>query len=235
MVHTEERISLDDGAHTILERWGERGPAILAIHGMSGSRKAWEQLALYYGDRARVYAYDQRGHGNSDASGPMTLHRSLLDLYNVMTAIPGGVDTLIGHSWGAAVAILGGRRFDSQRVIAIDPMIRQADGAWYDKFLRELKKQKIPNKSVKRLRDENPPASWDLRGDLERYPKPLLLAVGEGPESMVPLDDLKYVRERGGPNVALRVFEGHGHNLHRSDFERFTHEFDTFLARTDSA
>ena len=112
-------------------------------------------------------------------------------------------------------------------------MVRQADGAWYGEFLRELKKQKISNKAIKRLRDENPPASWDLRGDLERYPKPLLLAVGEGAESMMPLDDLKYVRERGGANVALRVFEGQGHNLHRSDFERFTREFDTFLARTE--
>jgi pimeloyl-ACP methyl ester carboxylesterase len=232
VVHTQERISLDDGAQTTLERWGDRGPAILAIHGMTGSRKTWEQLAAHYGAQARVYAYDQRGHGDGPPAGPMTLHRSLLDLYNVMSAIPEGVDTLVGHSWGGAVAILGGRRFDCNRVIAIDPMIRQAGAAWYDAFLRELKKQKLPNKAIKKLRDENPPAMWDLRADLERYPKPLLLAVGEGPESLFALDDMKLVRERGGPNVALRVFEGQGHNLHRTDFERFTREFDTFLART---
>lgn len=235
MVHTEERLTLDDGAHTTVERWGDEGPAILAVHGMTGSRKAWEQLAAHYGVRARVYAYDQRGHGDSDSDGPMTLHRSLLDLYNVISTVPGGVDTLIGHSWGGAIAILGGRRFEVQRVIAVDPMIRQKDAGWYNIFLREVKKQRLLTKTLKRLRDENPPASWDLRPDLERYPKPLLLAVGEGPQSLVALDDLKLVRERGGPNVALRVFEGHGHNLHRTDFDRFTREFDAFLARTGEA
>jgi pimeloyl-ACP methyl ester carboxylesterase len=232
VVHTEERVTHDDGAQTTLERWGDQGPAILAIHGMTGSRKAWEQLALHYGAHARVYAYDQRGHGDGPPGGPMTLHRSLLDLYTIMSAIPQGVDTLVGHSWGGAIALLGGRRFDCNRVIAIDPMIRQADAAWYDAFFRELKKQKLPIKAIKGLRDENPPATWDLRADLERYPKPLLLAVGEGPESLFGLDDMKFVRERGGPNVALRVFEGQGHNLHRTDFDRFAREFDTFLART---
>ncbi len=234
MVHTEERLALDDGAQTTLERWGNRGRVILAIHGMTGSRKAWEPFAAHYGKQARVYAYDQRGHGSSDVSGPMTLHRSLLDLYNVITAIPDEVDTLIGHSWGGAVAILGGRRLDMRRVVAIDPMIRQAEGAWYAAFLRDLKKQKLPNASIKRLRDENPPQKWDLRGDLERYPKPLFLAVGEGSESMVALEDLKYIRDRGGPNVALRVFDGHGHDLHRTDFEHFMRELDTFFERTDA-
>jgi pimeloyl-ACP methyl ester carboxylesterase len=232
--HTEQRIALDDGAHTTLEQWGNSGPAILAIHGMTGTRKAWEELAARYESRARVFAYDQRGHGDSDSSGPMTLHRSLLDLYNVISTIPGGVDTLIGHSWGGAIAILGGRRFDVARIIAIDPMIRQGDAAWYAAFLRELKRERMPDKTVKRLRDENPPSSWDLRADLERYPKPLLLAVGEGDESIVALQDLKIIRERGGPNVALRVFEGHGHSPHRTDFERFTREFDAFLARTEA-
>lgn len=232
VVHTEERIVHDDGTQTTLERWGDNGPAILAIHGMTGSRKAWEQLAEHYGRSFRVYAYDQRGHGDGPPDGPMTLHRSLLDLYKVIAAIPQGVDTLLGHSWGGAIAILGGRRFDCKRVVAIDPMIRQADASWYDAFLRELKKQKLPAKAIKRLRDENPQGTWDLRPDLERYPKPLLLAVGEGTESLVTLDDMRFVRERGGPNVALRVFEGQGHNLHRTDFDRFTREFDTFLART---
>ena len=202
---------------------------------MTGSRKAWEQLAAHYAQRARVYAYDQRGHGDSDSDGPMTLHRSLLDLYNVVSAIPGGIDTLIGHSWGGAIAILGGRRFGARCVIAIDPMIRQRAAAWYGSFLRDAKKNRLLTKSLKRLRDENRPDTWDLRSDLERYPKPLLLAVGEGPESLVALEDLKLIRERGGPNVALRVFEGQGHNLHRTDFDRFTRELDTFLARTDAA
>ncbi len=263
----EERVALDDGAKTTLERWGERGPVILAVHGMTSSRKSWERFAMHYQDRYRIYAYDQRGHGDSaETTGPMTLHRALLDLYNAMEALPDPVDILIGHSWGGAVAILGGRRFDVQRVVAVDPMIRQADSSWYDEFLGELKslfahkgeardakvaeeyhdlgwgdidierkKHAVRNMTaepIERLRDENPPGAWDLRRDLEEYPKPLLLAMADAPESIVVLDDLRYVRERGGSNVSIRVFENQGHNLHRTAFERFTQELDTFLERT---
>lgn len=266
MIHTEERITLDDGAQTTLERWGERGPVMLCVHGMTSSRKSWERFAQHYAGRYRVYAYDQRGHGDSAAvNGPMTLHRALLDLYNVMQAIPDPVDLLVGHSWGGAVAILGGRRFDVRSVVAVDPMIRQADNPWYDEFLADLralfahkgaardakvkeeyrslgwgdidverKKHAVRDMTtvpIERLRDENPPESWDLRGDLESYPKPLLLAMASAHESIVPLDALKVVRERGGPNVAIRVFEDQGHNLHRTAFERFVQEIDRFLER----
>jgi pimeloyl-ACP methyl ester carboxylesterase len=268
MTRVEERVTLDDGAQTTLERWGERGPIMLCIHGMTSSRKSWERFAEHYADRARVYAYDQRGHGDSaNVTGPMTLHRSLLDLYNVLDTIREPVDVLAGHSWGGAVAILGGRRFDVRRVIAADPMIRQADNPWYDEFLADLKSlfahkgdardvrveeeyaqlgwgridverkkhavRSMTLQPIERLRDENPPETWDLRRDLEQYPKPLLLAMADASESIVPIDDLKYVRERGGPNVAIRVFEGQGHNLHRTDFDRFVEEVDTFLRRTE--
>ncbi len=269
MVHVEERVTLDDGAKTILERWGTRGPVILCVHGMTSSRRSWERLAAHYSDRARIYAYDQRGHGESaDVSGPMTLHRALLDLYNVIDAIPDRVETLIGHSWGGAVAILGGRRFDVQRVVAIDPMIRQADGPWYDEFIDELRAQfskrgdardaliraEYPKRGwsetdvegkvhavrnmtilpIQRLRDENPPETWDLRPDLDDYPKPLLLAIAGSGESVVALEDLKYVREHGGPNIAIREFERADHNLHRTAFDAFVRELDTYFERTSA-
>ena len=267
MVHAEERVTLDDGAQTILERFGSQGPVMLCVHGMTSSRKSWERFALHYADRARVYAYDQRGHGDSaGVTGPMTLHRALLDLYNVMDAMPDSVDTLVGHSWGGAVTILGGRRFDVRRIVAVDPMIRQAGDPWYDEFISELralfankgdardakiqeeytqlgwgeidverKKHAVRNMTtipIERLRTDNPAETWDLRRDLEDYPKPLLLAMADASESIVPLEDLKYVREHGGPNVAIRVFEGQGHNLHRTAFEQFIREVDVFFERS---
>lgn len=241
---------------------------MLCVHGMTSSRKSWERFAQRYAGGARIYAYDQRGHGDSaGVTGPMTLHRALLDLYNVMDALPEPVDTMVGHSWGGAVAILGGRRFDVRRIVAVDPMIRQAGDDWYDEFLEELKSlfarksedrdravqdeytalgwgeldverkkhavRSMTTVPIARLRDENPPETWDLRRDLEEYPKPLLLAMADSSQSIVQLDDLKYVREHSGRNVAIRVFEGQGHNLHRTDFDRFAEEVDIFLRRTD--
>jgi pimeloyl-ACP methyl ester carboxylesterase len=88
---------------------------------------------------------------------------------------------------------------------------------------------------IERLRDENPPESWDLRADLEAYSKPLLLLMAGPADSIVPIEDLKFVRDHGGANIAMRVFEDQGHNLHRTAFERFVQEVDRFLERDTTA
>lgn len=132
-------VRLDDGAETLLELWGDHGPVMLCLHGMTSSRKSWGRLAQKYSDRFRIFAYDQRGHGESaNLDGPMTLHRSLQDLSCVIKAISLPIHVLMGHSWGGAVALLGGQRFDVERVVAIDPMLRQGTDRWYAEFIGEL-------------------------------------------------------------------------------------------------
>jgi pimeloyl-ACP methyl ester carboxylesterase len=142
MKSTHARVALDDGASTIVERWGERGPVVLAVHGMTSSRKSWERLAEHLDGRFRVMAYDQRGHGDSaNVEGPMKLTRAVRDLENVIAAVGEPIDLLIGHSWGGAVAIVAGLQIPVWRVAAIDPMIRQASAAWYGEFVDELRQQ----------------------------------------------------------------------------------------------
>ena len=131
-------VVLDDGAATTAEHWGSRGPVILCAHGMTSSRKSWKRFAERYASRFRVVAYDQRGHGDSAAvRGPMSLERGVRDLDNVLAAI-GGADVLVGHSWGGAVVIRGGLTFLVRAVAAVDPMIVQLPGEWYDEYLMEL-------------------------------------------------------------------------------------------------
>jgi pimeloyl-ACP methyl ester carboxylesterase len=135
----EARVALDDGAATTLERWGERGPLILAVHGMTSSRKSWERLARHLVGRYRLLSYDQRGHGDSaEVAGPMSLARGVADTENVAASLGEPVDILLGHSWGGAVAILAGARLPVARVATIDPMIRQVAADWYDEYLAEL-------------------------------------------------------------------------------------------------
>jgi len=142
VVVSERRVTLDDGAETTLAVWGERGPVVLAAHGMTSSRRSWERLAKHLEGRFRVAAYDQRGHGDSaHVAGPMALERGVRDLENVVAALAAPIDVLIGHSWGGAVVIEAGMRIPVWRVAAIDPMIRQAPSAWYDEFLEELRAQ----------------------------------------------------------------------------------------------
>ncbi len=134
------QVDLGDGAATAVEQWGETGPILLCVHGITSSRKMWQRTGDYFAPKFRVVAYDGRGHGDSaDVRGPMTLERSLADLEIVAASLNGPIRGLIGHSWGGAVAILGGRRIRCQRVIAIDPMVHQAPGAWASDFVDDLR------------------------------------------------------------------------------------------------
>lgn len=133
----ERTIQLDDGATTLLESWGERGPAVVCVHGITSSRKAWQRTAEALAGRMRVFAYDQRGHGDSAAvDGPMTLRRSVQDLRDVVRVI-GAPVSLLGHSWGGAVVILGGREPFAHKVVAIDPMLRVEPGTWRREYLED--------------------------------------------------------------------------------------------------
>ncbi|HVS45161.1 MAG TPA: alpha/beta hydrolase [Verrucomicrobiae bacterium] len=134
-----ETLTLDDGAITHVDFWGERGPTLLCVHGMTSSRKSWELLGLHLADRYRVVAYDQRGHGDSaGVAGPMTLARAQRDLENVAAYLDETPFALLGHSWGGAVVLLAGRSLSVEKVVAIDPMLHQAENRWYAEFLGDL-------------------------------------------------------------------------------------------------
>ncbi len=137
-----ERVALDDGRETILERWGNDGPAMLCIHGMTSSRRSWGRLAEHLGSRYRLYAYDQRGHGDAaDFSEPMTLAQCAADAAAIARAIDEPIEILVGHSWGGAVAIASAEQIAARHVLAIDPMLVQLSESWYDEFLVELARQ----------------------------------------------------------------------------------------------
>ena len=248
----------------MLSSGGEPGPIILCVHGITSSRRSWGRFAERMQSRFQVFAYDQRGHGDSAAVlGPMTLARSLGDLETVAGALPGPVHLLVGHSWGGAVALLGGREIDPDKVLAIDPMVRVMPGTFEADYVDELrdtlglprgerepalramyeglhptdlaaKLHAMSGMSIAALeqlgRDNHvDEGGWDIREALADYPVPLLI-LAAGVDSVMSPDDLAFVRERGGPNVAVRVFENEGHNLHRTAFDAFVEAVDAFAA-----
>jgi pimeloyl-ACP methyl ester carboxylesterase len=260
---TQRTIDLGDGDVTTLEQWGDSGPAILCVHGIASSRKSWVRTAEALAPSYRVFAYDQRGHGDSAAiAGPMTHEQSVRDLQAVARVI-GDVHALIGHSWGGAIVIRGGREVPVDRVIAIDPMIHQAPGAWAADFVDDLvplladpdgaregkvramfagsapveidaKVHALRNMTIDpivALGSENgaDAGKWDLRETVRGYPKPLLLLLADPSDSVVFPDDVAFVRQNGGANVAIEVFAGEGHTLHRSAFDRFAASASAFL------
>lgn len=136
----ERLVALGDGELTNLTQWGDAGPVLLCVHGITSGRFTWQRFAEHFANRYRVFAYDQRGHGDSaHVHGPMTLERSLRDLDAVRAAIGDPVHALVGHSWGGAVVVRGGLARGIERVIAIDPMIHVMPGTWFTEFVDDLR------------------------------------------------------------------------------------------------
>src|SRR5437588_5195712 len=95
-----------DGRKLHLLDWGGEGRTpLLLLHGFTGHAHAWDTLSIALQPHFRVYALDQRGHGDSDPA----------DVYNPAVAfedISGVVDQLglrslvvIGLSMGARNAM----------------------------------------------------------------------------------------------------------------------------------
>lgn len=123
-----------------METWGESGPIIACVHGITSSRRSWTRFAERFAATHRVVAYDQRGHGESaEVRGPMTLAQSLRDLGAVAVSIGEPIETLVGHSWGGAVALLGGLELRPTRVVAIDPMLYVPPGTFETEYVDDLR------------------------------------------------------------------------------------------------
>jgi pimeloyl-ACP methyl ester carboxylesterase len=95
------RIPFDDGELAVTS-WGERGPAVLLMHGWGGARAQMTGLVdplLSAG--YRVVAYDQPGHGQSD--GRMTNLLVIAPTMDLITKEAGRFDAIIAHSFGTLI------------------------------------------------------------------------------------------------------------------------------------
>lgn len=133
-------MRLSDGATTTVQQWGEYGPLVVAVHGVGSSRRGWTRLAEYLAPKLRFAAYDQRGHGDSSVNAPMTLARSVGDLRDVVASLGEPVQALLGHSWGGAVVVAAAGDLDVTRVVALDPMLRVAEGVWSSNVIAEYRR-----------------------------------------------------------------------------------------------
>ncbi len=105
MVSTRERTAMLNGHEFSYLDSGE-GPAILFIHGLTGSRRNWARLTDTLKTDHRVLAPDLFGHGASaKPMGDYSLGahaatlRDLLDLLSISRV------TLVGHSFGGGIAM----------------------------------------------------------------------------------------------------------------------------------
>jgi pimeloyl-ACP methyl ester carboxylesterase len=96
------------GLRLHLRDWGgpQAPPAILLVHGLASNARIWDLLAPLLAPNFRLAAIDQRGHGMSDKpDGGYDLATIAGDLAGAIAALGWSRPLVVGHSWGANVAL----------------------------------------------------------------------------------------------------------------------------------
>ncbi|MBA2680039.1 MAG: alpha/beta hydrolase [Ktedonobacteraceae bacterium] len=85
----------------------EKGSVVL-LHGITSSAQSWIRVGPALAGRYRVYALDQRGHGDSvkPEQGTYSLRHTADDAAAFIEALGLEKPIVIGHSWGGATAIV---------------------------------------------------------------------------------------------------------------------------------
>lgn len=96
-------------------RWGEpgQGQPVILLHGLASNARIWELTAPYLADAGfDLIAPDQRGHGLTDKpDGDLGFTTYTRDLLALITSLELDRPILVGHSWGASVALDYAARF----------------------------------------------------------------------------------------------------------------------------
>jgi pimeloyl-ACP methyl ester carboxylesterase len=99
-------VQADDGLRLAVQEWPGEGPSILLLHGLASSSHIWDLVAPRLAPRFRIVAYDQRGHGLSGKpSSGYGFGRLVADGATVIRTLGLGRPLVVGHSWGANVAL----------------------------------------------------------------------------------------------------------------------------------
>lgn len=96
------------GLRLHLRDWGgpDAPPAILLVHGLASNARIWDLLAPLLAPSFRLAAIDQRGHGLSDKPEEgYDLPTIAGDLARAIGALGWSRPLVVGHSWGANVAL----------------------------------------------------------------------------------------------------------------------------------
>lgn len=100
----EHEVVADDGRVLWAAELG-RGEPLVLCHGGPGLWDMFDGVVELLATRLRVIRWDQRGGGRSEREGPYTMARTLADLNSVRVHFGLSQVALLGHSWGADVAL----------------------------------------------------------------------------------------------------------------------------------
>src|SRR5262245_276193 len=86
--------------------WGGEGRPIVLLHGLASNARIWDLVAPRLTGAGRVIAINQRGHGGSDRpEDGYAFEDVTADLAGAINALGLEKPIIVGHSWGANVAV----------------------------------------------------------------------------------------------------------------------------------
>ncbi len=121
---------------------GDEIPLVM-LHGLGATADTWRLVAPYFCHIHRVVAFDQRGHGLSDQPDDgYDLVTIAEDVVHGMASLGLGKVALVGHGWGAKVALVLAVRHPAlvSHLVLVDcPLIepRHWPGMTRERFLRQ--------------------------------------------------------------------------------------------------
>ena len=92
------------GRRVKLTEWG-RGPAVVLLHGLTGSRAYLLPYAERLGRTHHVIAVDLPGHGGSDALEPFSFSEAARVMAHAVARAGAERPVVFGHSFGAPLAV----------------------------------------------------------------------------------------------------------------------------------
>ena len=190
------KVVLKNGLRLHYQQTGE-GPPLVLIHGLTGNLAVWHlKIVPLLCDSFRIVSYDLRGHGYSDM--PATGYSAddmADDLADLMDALGIERPLLVGHSYGADIALYYAAQYPErvEQVIAIEgalpAMVHQRnrdDWEGWDHWVDMLERS---GRTVSRDRRSDVeyllrvsltlPKKWGPLNGLPRNPKPFLRLLDE--------------------------------------------------------
>ena len=224
------------------------GPALILLHGLSGSSRWWRYNVGPLAERFQVFVIDLIGFGAS--RGQRFVLREAAALVGEWMQQTGlARASLIGHSMGGHIAaeLAAHEPARVERLVLVDaPVLPFGYGYGYHALgmlreLRQLRLNFLPVLVADGLR-AGPATLWraagellraDLRPQLERIAAPTLLVWG-GRDALVPLALGRALCD-ALPQAGLVVLAGAGHNAMWDCPAAFNREVLSFLAGGDAA
>ncbi|WP_425848116.1 alpha/beta fold hydrolase [Micromonospora sp. DT15] len=130
----------DDGCRLWADQAGA-GPPLVLCHGGPGLWDYLAPVARLLEEHARTIRWDQRGCGRSERRGPYGIARFVADLDAVRDQLAGPRTALLGHSWGAHLAL----RYAIEHPERVSHLIYvsgtgiDADRGWHPHYKRNLR------------------------------------------------------------------------------------------------